>query len=197
MRRGQIHSSLLSACMLMLSFGFVLGHDEPKPKPGKQGSQAAEPNTAASDPQANSMKSDPAAAFAMLVETVMRGKDTIEIPELPQHPDLFQFLTAPPKGRYVVKQLAFTKGDEVRALSVAVHPPHDVYLTRGKEIGKNAFEGMYYVIDRTGWLKGAAARQGKTITEVPRGDAWAAYETEKAFWIWQAEQMAGAPGAGR
>ena len=186
MNRGQICSALVSLCMTTLSFTFVLGHDEPKSKPSRQASGA----------QGASLKSDPAAAFAMLVESVMRMKDTIEMADLSQYPDLFQLLTAPPNGRYVVKQLTFTKGDEVRALNVALHPPHDIFLTRGREVGTNAFEGIYYVIDRTGWLKGAAARQGKTMSEILRGDAWQSYEGEKAFWIWQAEQMAGSPKPG-
>jgi hypothetical protein len=32
-------------------------------------------------------------------------------------------------------------------------------------------------------------REGKTIKEVPLGDVWQAYETEKNFWLWQAEQI--------
>ena len=199
MRERQIYWALLSLGALMVSFTFVLGHDEPQSKPGRQSSQPAAPKTTASDPQGASLKSDPAAAFTILFESVMRRKDAVELElaDLPQYPDLFQFLTAPSNGRYVVKQLVFAKGDEVRALSVALHPPHDMFLTRGKEVGANAFEGIYYVIDRTGWLKGAAARQGKTIKEVSMGDAWQAYESEKAFWIWQAEQIAGSPQAGR
>ncbi|HEY3305698.1 MAG TPA: hypothetical protein VGL70_19405 [Candidatus Binatia bacterium] len=196
----QIYSALLSLGVLTLSFTIVLGHDDtPQSKQGQKESRPDAPDTAASSSQGTSMKSDPAAAFAILVDSVMRGKNAVEVElaDLPRYPDLFQFLTKPPNGRYVVKQLILTKDDEVRALSVALHPPHDIFLTRGKEVGAAAFEGMYYVVDRTGWLQGAAVREGKTITEVPMGDVWQGYEREKAFWIWLAEQIAGSSKAGR
>jgi hypothetical protein len=134
-------------------------------------------------------KPDPAERFALLVEGVLRGKEAVEMEfaDLPQHPDLRQFLTAPPNGRYLVKQLTFSKGAEIRALSVALHSPHDTFFIRGKEAG-DSFDGMYYIVDRSGFLQGAVAREGKTVAEVSRGDAWQAYEQEKAFWMWQAEQ---------
>jgi hypothetical protein len=163
---------------LVPSFNSTFGHDEPEGK-AVQKAPAAE---------APSLKADPAAAFAILARSVLNSKDATEV-ELPQAPDLFQFLSAAPGGRYVVRQLTFTNGDQVRAVSVALHPPHDMFLIRGKEVSADVFEGIYYVIDRTGWLKGAVGREGKTIKEVPLGDVWQAYETEKNFWLWQAEQI--------
>lgn len=135
-------------------------------------------------------KPDHARRFALLVEHVLSGKDAVEIElaDLPQHPELLEFITAPPNGRYLVKQLTFAKDDEIRALSVAVHSPHDTFLIRGTETG-GVFSGMYYVVDHTGFFQGAAAREGKTVTEVSRGDVWQGYEQEKAFWMWQAEQI--------
>lgn len=132
---------------------------------------------------------DPAAAFALLAKSVMQGNDAVEF-ELGDllHPDLFEILTQSPNGKYTVKQLTLAKDHEVRALSVALHPPHDIFLIRGKEVDAG-FEGMYYIVDGTGWLEGAAFREGKTITQVPTGDAWQAYEREKAFWIWRAGQI--------
>ncbi|HEY2986878.1 MAG TPA: hypothetical protein VGL11_04075 [Candidatus Binatia bacterium] len=191
-----IYSGLLSiGAVVTLSFTWVLGHDDkPQAQPGQTESQPA-PDRAASRPQGEAMKADPAAAFAALIASVMSSKDAIEV-ELPQSPDLMQFVTKTPKGRYLVKQLTLTKGDEVRAVSIALHSPDDIFLIRGKEVA-NAFEGMYYVVDRSGWLRGAAFQEGKTVTEVPMGDVWQAYEGEKAFWVWLAGQMGGPAKAGR
>jgi hypothetical protein len=164
----RFHSVLLTIAVVLSSATFALGEES-----------SSEPHPAA--PKGT-------AAFAMLVVNVMSSKDVMEV-ELPLSPDLDLFLTRPANGRYVVKQLTVTKGDEVRGLSVALHAPDDIFLMRGKEVA-GAFEGMYYVVDRTGWLRSAAFQEGKTITQVPIGDVWQAYETEKAFWIWMAGQIA-------
>jgi hypothetical protein len=198
--RKEIGLGLLALGMVVLSSSLVLGHDDkPQSKQGLKESQPAAAETGPSSSQGTSIKSDPAAAFAALVDSVMKGKDAVELElaDLPRYPDLFQFLTKPPNGPYRVKQIILTKDDEVRALSVALHPPHDIFLTRGKEVRAASFEGMYYVVDRTGWLQGAAVREGKTITEVPMGDVWQGYEREKAFWIWLSEQIASSSKAGR
>jgi hypothetical protein len=200
MSTRQIYSGLFSLVVLTLSFAIVFAHDDkPQSKPDLKEPPPAAPDTAASSPQSPSMKSDPATVFAMLVDNLMRGKDAVEVElaDLPQSADLFQFLTRPPNGRYVVKQLILTKDDEVRTLSVALHPPHDIFFIRGKEVGAAAFEGLYYVVDRTGWLRGAAFREGRTLTEVPLGDVWQGYEREKAFWTWLAEQIATSSKTGR
>jgi len=199
--KKEIASGLLAAGIAVLCASLVLGHDDkPQTKQGLKKSKPAATQPAPTDSQGTAIKPDPAAVFAALVDSVMKGKDAVELEleDLPQQPGLFQFLTKPPNGRYLVKQLALAKDNEVRSLSVALHPPHDVFFIRGKEAGSpGAFEGMYYVVDRTGWLQGAAFREGKTITEVPMGDAWQAYEREKAFWLWFAGEIASSSKPGR
>jgi hypothetical protein len=189
MRRERIYSALISFSLLLSAFSFVLAHDDDKPQT-KQGELKASPpaaTTTTSDSQVPAIKPNPAAAFAAVVASVRTSKDAMEV-ELPPSAELNEFLTQPSSGRYMVRQLTVSKGDEVRALSVALHATDDIFLLRGKEVA-NAFEGMYYVVDRTGWLRGAAFQEGKTITQVPMGDVWQAYETEKAFWVWMAGQL--------
>jgi hypothetical protein len=133
---------------------------------------------------------DPAARFAALVERVLRDKDAaeVELGDLLQQQSLRESLTVPRDRRYVVKQITFAKGNEIRAFAVAVHSPRDLFLIRGTETD-GVFDGTYYVVDETGFLQGAAVSKGKTMTEVSRADVWQAYEQEKAFWIWQAERL--------
>lgn len=151
-------------------------------------SNASEPSKAGAT---TASKSDPARSFARLAGRVLNGSDAVEteLAELARHPELRELITASPDGRYRVKQLTLVKGDEIRALSVALHAPHDMFLIRGTETG-GVFKGMYYVVDDTGFLQGAASRDGGTVSAVSRADVWQGYEQEKAFWMWQAEQIA-------
>ena len=93
--------------------------------------------------------------------------------------------------------MVFEKGDELRIFTVALHPPHDVFLTRGKHFGTPKAEANYYIMDQDWFLKGAATLKDGKIEEVPRGEAWMAFEREKAFWLWQAEQIEGSSNRGR